>query len=239
LILVRSLAFTFAFYLWSLVAAIAFLPVLVGPRRFAQGSLKVWGAVVTWLLRIICDVRVEVRGREHAPVGAALVAAKHQCMFDIFGTFNLLPDASYVLRQELMRIPIFGWWARKCHMLVIDREGGAKTLRKLLADARQRLKEAPDRQIFIFPEGHRGAPGVAGEYQPGVAALYRDLDLPCVPIALNSGVHWPAHGIIRRPGTIVFQFLEPIPPGLKRGVFMRELEDRLEAASNALLAEGL
>jgi 1-acyl-sn-glycerol-3-phosphate acyltransferase len=239
LILVRSLAFTFAFYLWSLVAAIAFLPVLVGPRRFAQGSLKVWGAVVTWLLRIICDVRVEVRGREHAPVGAALVAAKHQCMFDIFGTFNLLPDASYVLRQELMRIPVFGWWARKCHMLVIDREGGAKTLRKLLADARQRLKEAPDRQIFIFPEGHRGAPGVAGEYQPGVAALYRDLDLPCVPIALNSGVHWPAHGIIRRPGTIVFQFLEPIPPGLKRGVFMRELEDRLEAASNALLAEGL
>ena len=239
MILVRSLAFTFAFYLWSLVAAIAFLPVLVGPRRFAQGSLKVWGAVVTWLLRIICDVRVEVRGREHAPVGAALVAAKHQCMFDIFGTFNLLPDASYVLRQELMRIPVFGWWARKCHMLVIDREGGAKTLRKLLADARQRLKEAPDRQIFIFPEGHRGAPGVAGEYQPGVAALYRDLDLPCVPIALNSGVHWPAHGIIRRPGTIVFQFLEPIPPGLKRGVFMRELEDRLEAASNALLAEGL
>jgi len=195
--------------------------------------------VVTWLLSVICDVRVEVRGREHAPVGAALVAAKHQCMFDIFGTFNLLPDASYVLRQELMRIPIFGWWARKCHMLVIDREGGAKTLRKLLADARQRLKEAPDRQIFIFPEGHRGAPGVPGEYQPGVAALYRDLDLPCVPIALNSGVHWPAHGIIRRPGTIVFQFLEPIPPGLKRGVFMRELEDRLEAASNALLAEGL
>ncbi len=239
MILVRSLVFAFAFYLWTLVAAILFLPVLVGPRRYAQGSLKLWGAVVTWLLRVICNVRVEVRGHEHAPVGAALVAAKHQCMFDIFGTFNLLPDASYILRQELMRIPIFSWWAWKCHMIVIDREGGAKTLRKLLADARQRLKEAPDRQIFIFPEGHRGAPGVPGDYQPGVAALYRDLALPCVPIALNSGVHWPAHGIIRRPGTIVFQFLEPIPPGLKRAAFMHELESRLEAASNALLAEGI
>ncbi len=239
MILARSLAFTLAFYLWSLVAAIVMLPVLIGPRRYAQGSLKVWGAVVTWLLRVICGVRVEVRGREHAPVGAALVAAKHQCMFDIFGTFNLLPDAAYVLRQELMRIPIFGWWAWKTRMIVIDREGGAKTLRKLLADSRQRIEEAPDRQVFIFPEGTRGTPGVHREYQPGVAFLYRELDLPCVPIALNSGVHWPAHGILRRPGTIVFQFLEPIPPGLKRAAFMQELEDRLEAASNALVAERL
>jgi 1-acyl-sn-glycerol-3-phosphate acyltransferase len=238
-ILIRSLLFTLAFYLWSLVAAIVMLPVLIGPRRYAQGSLKVWGAVVTWLLRVICDVKVEIRGREHAPVGAALVAAKHQCMYDIFGTFNALPDASYVLRQELMAIPIFGWWAWKCRMIVVDREGGAKTLRKLLADSRQRLEESPDRQIFIFPEGHRGAPGVPGDYQPGVAFLYRELDLPCVPIALNSGVHWPAHGILRKPGTIVFEFLEPIPPGLKRAVFMSELETRLEAASNALLAEGL
>jgi 1-acyl-sn-glycerol-3-phosphate acyltransferase len=238
-ILVRSLAFTVAFYLWTLIAAILFLPVLAGPRQWAQGSLKVWGTVVTWLLRVICGVRVEVRGREHIPVGAALVAAKHQCMYDIFGTFSLLPDPAYVLRQELMRIPIFSWWAWKCRMIVIDREGGAKTLRKLLADSRQRLEEAPGRQVFIFPEGHRGEPGVAGDYQPGVAFLYRELDLPCVPIALNSGVHWPAHGIIRRPGTIVFEFLEPLPPGMKRATFMSELETRLEAASNALLAEGL
>jgi 1-acyl-sn-glycerol-3-phosphate acyltransferase len=160
-------------------------------------------------------------------------------MFDIFGTAPILPDGSYVLRQELMAIPVFSWWAAKCRMIVIDREGGAKSLRKLLADSRQRLKDDPDRQIFIFPEGTRGQPGVAGDYLPGVAALYRDLELPCVPIALNSGAHWPAHGIIRRPGTIVFEFLDPIPPGLKRAAFMETLETRLEAASNALLAEGL
>ena len=239
MILIRSVAFTLAFYLWSLIAAIIFLPVMIMPRQVAQGSLKTWGRVVTWLLRVVAGVRVEIRGRENVPVGAALVASKHQCMFDIFGTVGILPDGSYVLRQELMAIPVFSWWAWKCRMIVIDREGGAKSLRKLLADSRQRLKDDPDRQIFIFPEGTRGQPGVAGVYLPGIAALYRDLELPCVPIALNSGVHWPAHGIIRRPGTIVFQFLEPIPPGLKRAAFMTELETRLETASNALLAEGL
>ena len=237
MILVRSLLFALVFYLWTLLAAIAFLPVLIGPRSWAQWSLKFWGGVTTGLLHLICGVRVEVRGRENIPAGASLVAAKHQCMFDIFGTLPILPDGCYVLRQELMRIPIFGWWAWKCAMIVIDRGGGAKTLRKMLADSTARLKADPDRQIFIFPEGHRGKPGVAGDYQPGVAFLYRELDLPCVPIALNSGVHW---GPIRRtPGTIVFQFLPAIPAGLKRNDFMRELEERLESASNALLAEGI
>jgi 1-acyl-sn-glycerol-3-phosphate acyltransferase len=238
-ILLRSILFALAFYLWTLLAAVVFLPVLLGPRRWAQWSLRFWGRVATALLRVICGVRVEVRGREHIPAGAALVASKHQCMFDIFGTLPILPDGAYVLRQELMRIPIFSWWAWKCQMIVIDRDGGSKTLRKLLADSRAQLEVDGGRQIFIFPEGHRGAPGVAGDYQPGVAFLYRELELPCTPIALNSGVHWPAHGLLRKPGTIVFQFLPPIPAGLKRNDFMRVLEARLESASNALLAEGL
>jgi 1-acyl-sn-glycerol-3-phosphate acyltransferase len=234
----RSLAFNLAFYLWTLVAFVVTLPVLIGPYRLAQATLNMWARVVTWLLRVVGGVRVEVRGREHLPAGAALVAPKHQCMFDIFGTMAALPAGCYVLRKELMRIPIFGWWAWKCHMIVIDREGGAKALRKMLTDARGRLAEAP-RQIVIFPEGTRGKPGQAGVYQPGVAALYRDLDLPCVPVALNSGMHWQKGGLVLKPGTIVFEFLEPLPAGLKRAEFMRELEERLEAASNALLAEGV
>ena len=107
----------------------------------------------------------------------------------------------------------------------------------MTADAQDRLKRA--RQVVIFPEGTRGEPGVASEYKPGVAALYRELGMPCTPLALNAGVHWPAHGFLRTPGTIVFEFLEPIPAGLKRAEFMRTLEDRIETASNALIAEGL
>lgn len=234
---IRSLLFVAVFYLLSTVTAFLMLPTLVLPRRACAGMLKVWGSAVTVLLRLICGVRVEVRGRQHMPRGAALIASKHQCMFDIFGAFAFLPDGCFVARKELMRIPFFGWYLRKAGMIVVDREGQAKALKKLVADSRERLKHA--RQIVIFPEGHRGEPGVAGDYKPGVAALYRELDMPCGLLALNTGVHWPAHGFLRTPGTIVFEFLEPIPAGLKRAEFMRTLQERLETASNALLAEGL
>jgi 1-acyl-sn-glycerol-3-phosphate acyltransferase len=137
------------------------------------------------------------------------------------------------MRKELTRIPIFNLYAWRARMVVVDREGGAKALRDMVAQARERLKDV--RPLVIFPEGHRGEPGQAGDYHPGVAGLARDLGLPTCPVATNSGVHWPAHGIIRRPGTIVFQYLPPIPPGLKRAEYMRRLEDEIETASNALL----
>jgi 1-acyl-sn-glycerol-3-phosphate acyltransferase len=233
----RSLAFNLAVYLWTLFAAIVCLPILLfAPRRLALATMGAWAKAVTFLLRVIGGVHVEVRGREHIPTAPALIAPKHQCMFDIFGLMAVLPAPCYVLRQELMRIPVFSWWAWKGGMIVIDREGQATALRKMLSDSRARLAEA-DRQIVIFPEGTRGKPGVAGVYQPGIAALDRALDLPCVPVALNSGVHWQKGGLVLKPGTIVFEFLAPTERGLKRAAFMRDLEDRLEAASNALIAE--
>jgi 1-acyl-sn-glycerol-3-phosphate acyltransferase len=237
MIWVRSLLFVAAFYLWTAIVAIAMLPTLILPRVVCAWALRGWGASVTLLLRLICGVKVEVRGRRYLPAGAALIAPKHQCMFDIFGAFAFLRDSCFVARKELMIVPFFGWYAWKSGMIVVDREGQAKALKKLVADSLDRLKHK--RQIVIFPEGHRGEPGVAGDYKPGVAALYRELGMPCVPMALNTGAHWPAHGLIRKPGTIVFEFLEPIPGGLKRAEFMRTLKDRIETASNALLAEGL
>jgi 1-acyl-sn-glycerol-3-phosphate acyltransferase len=187
------------------------------------------------MLTAICGVRVEIRGRQHMPGGAALIAAKHQCMFDTIAPFAALDDACYVMRKELAHIPFYGWYCARAGMIVIDRDAGAKALRQLIADARERMAQA--RQLVIFPEGHRMAPGAAGEYKPGIAALYRDLGLPCTPLATNSGYHWPAHGLLRRPGTIVYQFLEPIPAGLARAEFMRVLEERIETASAALAAE--
>jgi len=176
-----------------------------------------------------------VRGNEHLPPGAALIGAKHQCMFDTMAPLAVFSDAAYVMKKELLSIPFYGWYARKVGMLVVDREAHAKALRTLIAQARTRI--AKGRQVVIFPEGHRTAPGTRGDYKPGVAALYRDLGLPCIPMATNSGVHWPAHGLLRRPGVIVYQFLEPIQAGLRRGEFMRILEERLETASSLLLAE--
>jgi 1-acyl-sn-glycerol-3-phosphate acyltransferase len=235
MILARSLVFVTFFYLWSVVCGLLMAPLLLAPRPWMMRAMRIWAQVLIAVMRPICGIRVEVRGREHLPMGAALVASKHQCMFDALGTLAIYPDACFVTKRELFSIPFFGWYCRHSGMIDVDRAGRSRALRQLVSDAQDRMREA--RQLIIFPEGHRMAPGETGDYQPGVAALYRELGLPCTPVATNSGRHWPAHGIIRRPGVIVYQFLEPIPAGLHRAAFMRTLEDRIETASTALLAE--
>lgn len=234
----RSVVFLIAFYGVSAFLAIGLSPLLLGPRKPLMAVMTFWGKVVTWLLRVICGVKVEVRGREHLPPGAALIATKHQRMFDIFGAFAFLPDACFVLKKELVSIPFFGWWALRSHMIVVDREGHSTALRKLVTDSKDRMLE--DRQLVIFPEGTRKEPGDAGDYKPGIAALYRELELPVTPLALNTGRHWNvAMGFVMAPGTIVFEFQPQIPSGLKRAEFMRQLENSIETACNRLLEEGL
>jgi 1-acyl-sn-glycerol-3-phosphate acyltransferase len=138
------------------------------------------------------------------------------------------------MKQELARIPWFGWYARKAGAIVIDREGGATTMRQVIREGIELFKGGA--QVVIFPEGTRKAPGAPPDYKPGIAALYRELDVPVYPVATNAGMHWPAHGFIRRPGLIVFEYLEPIPPGLKRAEFMRVLEERIETKSTELMS---
>jgi 1-acyl-sn-glycerol-3-phosphate acyltransferase len=231
----RSAVMLAAFLLATAIACVAMIPLYAGPRRWVMAGVGVWARVVTWLAFVICGVKTEVRGREHLPQGAALIAGKHQSLFDTCAPFAFLPDICYVLKKELVSIPLFGWYTLKGGMIVVDREAGSTALRRLVADSQDRLRDA--RQIMIFPEGTRTNPGDKPSYKPGIAALYRELDMPCIPMATNSGKHWPTKNWIRTPGTIVFEFLPAIPPGLKRGEFMRELEERLEAASEALYAE--
>lgn len=232
-VVVRSLVFTIFLYGWIATAAVLFSPALLAPQRVALRVIRLWAKVAVRGFEILCDVRVEFRGLEHAPKGPALIAAKHQGMFDVIVPFLFLSEPCFVLKKQLMVLPFFGWFALKTRMIAIDREGHLAALKKLVIEARARLSEG--RQIVIFPEGTRTRPGEQSDYKPGVAALYRDIDAPCHLVATNSGVCWPAHGFIRNPGTVVFEFLEPIPAGLKRPVFMAELERRIEQASRALL----
>ena len=232
MVAIRSLLYVALFYLWTAAVAVLCTPLLLGPPSWTLAMLHFWGRVVVGMLPI-CGIRVEVRGREHIPSGAAIVAPKHQCMLDVFALFTWLPGSVFVMKKELNWIPWFGWYAAKVGTIDIDRGAGASALKQMVREAKAMF--AMGRQVVIFPEGHRGEPGVAGDYKPGVAALYRELDVPVHPVATNSGVHWPAHGFMRRPGTIVFEYLEPIPPGLKRAEFMRLLQERIEAASNRLL----
>jgi 1-acyl-sn-glycerol-3-phosphate acyltransferase len=235
--IVRKVLYGLWLYGLTVLLAIAFLPLILLPRPAIRSGLRLWSRVAAFGLRWIGGVRLEVRGLELIPPGSVLVAAKHQSMFDILPPFAAMPDPLFVMKKELMAIPLFGWLARKAGMISVDRSAADQAMRKLLVDARDRMREP--RQLIIYPEGTRGLPGAQPDYKPGVAGIYRDLQLTCVPVATNSGVHMDAHGLVRSTGVVVLQVLEPIPPGLKRGEFMRLLQERIEAGSNALLAEGI
>lgn len=233
MIAVRSLTYVALFYLWTALVAISCTPLLLGPERWTHRMFHTWGRGVTGLL-VVCGIKVEVRGTQYIPQGAALVAPKHQCMLDVFAQFTWLPASAFVMKQELAWIPWFGWYARKVGCIVIDRSGGATTMRQVIREGTALF--AKGRQVVTFPEGTRKPPGAEPDYKPGIAALYRELNVPVYPVATNAGVHWPAHGFIRKPGLIVFEYLEPIPPGLKRAEFMRILQERIEAKSTELLS---
>ena len=233
MITLRSLLFVAWLYLSMAVFAVGLSPALILPHRYAMGVIKAWAGFILFGLRWIAGIKVEFRGLEHRPAAAALVACKHQCMLDIIIPFAVLDDPCIIMKKELMPIPFFGWFAWKTKMISIDRSAHSKALKDMVRQSRLRADEG--RQIFIFPEGTRAEAGAAPDYKPGVMALYRDLGGPCWPMATNAGVHWPPHGFRRYPGTIVYEFLPPIPAGLKRVEFMALLEERIEAKSNELL----
>jgi len=232
-------SFVFTAYLYGLTASMA---VILSPLLLLPASSKASGAAIRlwarWLLaglKVICGTTYEVRGRQHLPHGAALIASKHQAMWETVSFFHILDDPAFVLKRELMQIPFYGWFCKKAGMISIDRQAHATALRQMVKDARNQT--ALGRPVVIFPEGTRGEPGGRNDYKPGVAALYRQLDLPCIPVALNSGLFW-RRGRPKRAGTIVVEFLPPIAPGLSRKDFMHTLENEIETASRRLVEEG-
>jgi len=231
-IALRKALYAVWYYGWTAFLAILFIPAWVLPRKALMLGIGLWSRLLTWGLRVIGGVRVEIRGLGRLPEGGFLIAAKHQSMFDIVPPFAFLPGACFVLKKELLAIPVFGQHLRKARMIPVDRAAHASALRKLVAAARGRLAEG--RQLLIYPEGTRHRSGAEADYKSGVAALYRELGLACIPIATNSGTYLSAAGLPERPGTVVFEILDPIPAGLKRGEFMRVLQDQLETASDRL-----
>lgn len=235
MLVLRSLAFNVAFYANLVAWLIVVLPTLVMPRRFFVSVAKAWARTNLWLLRVIAGIGIEVRGREKIPPGGLIVASKHQSLWETFALFPELHDAAYILKRELTWIPLFGWYLWKDDMVPVNRGGGSAALKDMNRKARQVIEQG--RQIILFPEGTRRPPGAPPAYKYGIVHLYRTTGATCLPVALNSGLFWPRRKFLRRPGTIIVEFLDPIPPGMGREAFLTLLQARIEEASDRLLLE--
>ncbi len=236
MLVIRSIAFNVLFYLNLGVLMVAAIPTFAMPRRAILDMAKLWARSSLWLLRVVCKLRYEIRGLEKIPPGPLIVAAKHQSAWETFALLTLFDDPTFIIKRELMWIPLFGWFTVKGRMVPVRRGARAQALAEMAVRAKIELDRG--RQLIIFPEGTRRPPGAEPRYKYGVAHLYGETGVPCLPVALNSGLFWARRSLIRRPGTVLVEILDPIPPGLEPQAFLERLQSAIEAATARLVAEG-
>jgi len=228
----RSFAFNVGWYLGSAVIAIAGSPLLLAPRRWVVAWARLWIVFVLWWLRVTCRLTHRIVGRENLPAGPVIIACKHQSSWETLAFTRLFDDIAIVLKRELLFIPVVGWAMARAGNIAVARGDGAAALRGLVRQGKAAIAEG--RSIVIFPEGTRVAPGEQRPYHVGTAALYRQLGVPVVPMALNSGLFWGRRQWVKRPGVITLEILPPIAPGLSREAFMDTLREQIEGATDRL-----
>lgn len=232
---VRSVVFNVYYVLWTLLLGLAYLPFLLLPTRAFGALVRFWLWGLIWGARFLAGIRWRIEGRENIPAGACIVAAKHQSAWETLFFHLLFSDPVYVLKKELLLIPLVGWYMRKARMISVDRKAGASALRHMLRQAETAI--ADGRQIIIFPEGTRVAPGDHKPWQPGVGALYGRFgsQVPVVPVALNTGLFWGRNSFFKTPGEVVIQVLPPMSgDGSDKRAFVEQLRQTIEGATNTL-----
>ena len=235
MIFLRSIIFNILFYLNLVVFLLLGSVFLLTPRIWSIRALQTWAKSSLWLLRVICDITMEVRGIENIPQQPCLIAGKHQSLWETFAILPLFDDPCMVLKKELTYIPFFGWFCLKFKMIAVERSAGSSALRNLVSRARAEL--ARGRHVIIMPEGTRRIVGDPPDYKPGAAALYTALNIRCIPFGLNSGLHWPRRRFLRTPGKIIIEFGTPIPVGLPRKQFQTSLVTSIEGITTRLINE--
>lgn len=236
MIFLRSLLYQILFLPWTLALCLLYLPLLVtAERRTIQHAARFWLEGALWLQKTVLGLSFEVRGAEYLVRSGAILAAKHQSAWETMVFHRLVGDPAFVLKKELLSLPLIGWYMRHTGQIAIDRSGGGSALKQMLEGGKRAVEQG--RALIIFPEGHRQPPGQGGRYHPGVYKLYEALGVPVVPIALNSGLFWGRNAFLRRPGRIILQILPPIAPGLPREIFMRQLQDAIETTTKTLEAQ--
>lgn len=232
MIFIRSLLFNFIFWLVSIFFIIGLLPAILFHRLIIFAPL-VWARVGLYLLKICTNIDFCVEGKENLPKGGFIIASKHQSAWETMAFNFIFPKTSFVLKKELTSIFPLNFYIKHTGMVPLDRQGGVKALQSLIQHAKVILDQR--RSLVIFPEGTRTPVGQKSSYKRGIYTLYKHLECPVVPVALNSGVCWKRRGFKKFPGTIVVKVLPPIQPGLSSEIFMETLENMIETASQKLL----
>tara|TARA_R110000787_G_scaffold48632_10_gene116961 strand:- start:3000 stop:3740 length:741 start_codon:yes stop_codon:yes gene_type:complete len=230
---VRSILFSAQATVMLPVIGLIYAPWAMVSKRGAYAGCHAYAGWVVWTAGWMVNMRCEVRGTP--PSGECLVASKHQSFLDILMIFHALPLAKFIMKNQLRWAPVLGQYARKMEMVFVDRGKRGSAISKMVREVEAGRREPG--QIVIYPQGTRSAPGAKMPYKVGTAILYQQLGQPCIPVATNAGVFWPRRGLYRRPGVVVVEFLEPIPPGLDRASFLALLEQQIEEASARLLEE--
>ena len=223
-----------AFFFWMLFGAFY----LIGPRRKLIRMMSTWGKIFIWLCKVIAGLKLEIRGQQHVSKGPMLIAAKHLSAWETIALLGLFDDPCFIMKEELQKIPLLGSYIIHSRQIPLNRKGSAADMKKMLRAAKQEVSTDQGRQIIIFPEGTRRAVDAEPVYHAGVSMLYTAMDVTCLPLAHNAGLFWPSGYMPHHSGTIIVEFLPPIPPGMDRAQFQTAIQDQLETASRRLIAEG-
>ncbi|SMX23020.1 lysophospholipid acyltransferase family protein [Boseongicola aestuarii] len=231
--LARSMLFNVTMYLSMLVYAVAYAPFAIYDAKYAVKATQAWCGFIIWCASWMIGLKVEIRGTP--PTDEVMVAAKHQSFFDIIVIYGAIPRGKFIMKRELIYAPLLGWYSLRVGCIPVDRGKRGQAIIKMKADVEK--GRADPGQLVIYPQGTRVAPDDKKPYKAGTGILYDQLGQPCVPVATNIGHFWPKRGFLRKPGTAVVEFLDPIPPGFGVKEFMVKLEDVVESKSDSLLAE--
>lgn len=229
--MIGSILFNFFYVFWTLAVGIIFLPAVFMPQKIILLIVgKVWAKGLYFFLRLFCNLKLELKGVENIPTKPAIFASKHQSALETFMFHILVNKPVFILKQELLNIPVFGFYLKRMGMIAIDRDGGIKSLKLLLKQVQEKIKQGYN--IVIFPEGTRTLPGERAEYNPGIIALYNLKIAPVIPVSLNTGTFWPKNSFLKKPGNFTIEFIQSMPEDMDKKIFLTQLQETIEAKSN-------
>lgn len=223
----RSLFFNILCYSTLALGCVAASIIGVFSRKT---TVKMWSNIVLpiifFWLKYVAGITFEVRGRQYIQKGPALYASKHESALETYTLSVVVKDLAYVLKKELTYIPVFGWAQYFYGMIAVDRSAGGAAMKGMLREAKKRIAE--NRSVIIFPEGTRVKPGTCGSYKSGLLFLAQNLNVPVVPVALNTGLFWGKNSFLRYSGKVIVEFMEPMPDNLPKKEFLELLQQRIE-----------